>query len=94
MGILLFLFYFMVLRIVSFNARGLLNGLKFEKVKELCKNDDMILLQETNWKGNVIEDFKSRWEGEIFFSNEEKSLGVGVAILIKKRESYYDKTNV
>lgn len=88
------LFYFMVLRIVSFNAKGLLNGLKFEKVKELCKNDDMILLQETNWKGNVIEDFKRRWEGEIFFSNEEKSLGVGVAILIKKRESYYDKTNV
>lgn len=51
----------------------------------------MILLQETNWKGNVIEDFKRRWEGEIFFSNEEKSLGVGVAILIKKGKGIMTK---
>ncbi len=91
MGIFIVLFYLMVLRIVTFNARGLLNGFKFEKVKELCKNEDMILLQETNWKGNVMEDFKRRWEGEIFFSNGEKSVGGGVAILIRKGKDFVTK---
>ncbi len=41
---------FMLLRIVTFNARGLLDIRKFEKVKEMCKGEDVILLQETNWR--------------------------------------------
>ncbi len=84
MGILWLLFYFMVLKLVTFNARGLMNGLKFEKVKELCRNEDVILLQETNWKENVMEDFKKRWEGELLFNNEEEKMGGGVAVLIRK----------
>lgn len=40
----------MVLNIISWNARGLLNVEKFEKMKELCKEANVILLQETNWK--------------------------------------------
>lgn len=39
-----------LLSIVSLNVRGLLNMEKFEKVKELCKKTNVILLQETNWK--------------------------------------------
>lgn len=84
MRFLFVLFYFMVLRIVTFNARGLLNGFKFVKVKELCKNDDVILLQETNWRGNVMEDFKRRWE-----KNGRRS-----GYFDKKRAGYYGKTNV
>lgn len=70
MGILrFFIFYFMVLKIVTFNARGLMNGFKFEKLKELRKNEDVILLQETNWKENVMEDIMERenWEEELLF---------------------------
>ncbi len=51
----------------------------------------MILLQETNWKGNVMEYFKRRWEGKIFFSNGEKSVGGGVAILIRKGKDFMTK---
>lgn len=39
-----------ILSIVSLNVRSLLNMEKFEKVKELCKKTNVILLQETNWK--------------------------------------------
>uniref|UniRef100_A0A8C2FGH2 exodeoxyribonuclease III n=1 Tax=Cyprinus carpio TaxID=7962 RepID=A0A8C2FGH2_CYPCA len=84
MGILWLLFYFMVLKIVTFNARGLMNVYKFEKVKELCRNEDVILLQETNWKENVMEDIRKRWEGELLVNNEEEKMGGGVAVLIRK----------
>lgn len=84
MGILWLLVYFMVLKIVTFNARGLMNGFKFEKMKELCKNEDVILLQETNWKENGMEDFKKRWEGELLFNNGEEKMGGGMAFLIRK----------
>lgn len=76
--------YFMVLSIVVFNARGLLNREKFEMVKELCKDEDLIILQETNWRGDVMDDFKKRWAGEIFFNNDDGRMGRGVAILIRK----------
>lgn len=69
MGFMLVLLYFMVLSVVVFNARGLLNEMKFEKLKELCKNEDIILLQETNWRRDVMDVFKKRWDGEIFFNN-------------------------
>ncbi|MCI4374215.1 hypothetical protein PGIGA_G00003730 [Pangasianodon gigas] len=72
MEILWLLFYFMVLKIVTFNARGLMNGFKFEKVKELCRNEDVILLQETNWKENVMEDFKKDGKGNYFSITKRK----------------------
>lgn len=78
-----FLSFLIVLKIVTFNARGLMNGVKFEKVKELCRDEDVILLQETNWKESVMEDFKKRWEGELFFNNNEGKMGGGVAMLIR-----------
>lgn len=74
----------MLLKIVTFNARGLMNSVKFEKVKELCRDEDVILLQETNWKENAMEDFKRRWEGEFIFNNGEGKPGGGVAVLIRK----------
>lgn len=76
--------FLIVLKIVTFNARGLMNGVEFEKVKELCRDEDVILLQETNWKESVMEDFKKRWEGELFFNNAEGKIGGGVAMLIRK----------
>lgn len=76
--------YLMVLGIVVFNARGLLNREKFEMVKELCKNEDLIILQETNWKSDAMDDLKRRWAGEIYFNNGDGRLGRGVAILIRK----------
>lgn len=86
MGFMLVLLYFMVLSVVVFNARGLLNEMKFEKLKELCKNEDIILLQETNWRRGVMDVFKKRWDGEIFFNNGEGQMGRGVAILIRKNK--------
>ncbi len=75
MGTLLLLFYFMVLKLVTFNARGLMNGFKFEKVKDLCRNEDVILLQETNWKENVMEDFFLKMVKNYFSIMERKKMG-------------------
>lgn len=61
--LILFLFLLMVLKCVSFNARGMMEKGKFEKIREKCKNKDMIVLQETNWKDYVMEDFKKKWGG-------------------------------
>lgn len=58
---------------------------KFEKIREKCKNKDMIVLQETNWKDYVMEDFKKKWEGDILYNNGDGKSGRGVAFLIKKR---------
>lgn len=43
-------FCVMVIRMVAFNARGLVDIRKFENVKEMCKNEDVIVLQATKWK--------------------------------------------
>lgn len=54
-------------------------------MKELCKGANAILLQETNWKNEKMEDFKSRWNGDVFYNNgDESGRGSGVAILIKR----------
>ena len=74
----------MLLRIVTFNARGLSNVGKFEKVKEMCKREDVILLQETNWREEYMTEIRKRWSGEIFYNNGDGRLGRGVAILIKE----------
>lgn len=58
-----------LLSIVSLNVRGLLNMEKFEKVKELCKKTNVILLQETNWKNEMMESVKRRWKGEMYYNN-------------------------
>ncbi len=42
--------FLMTLCIVSINVRGLTSVDKFDKLKELCKTADVILLQETFWK--------------------------------------------
>lgn len=58
---LIFYYYLLIimfLNIVSWNARGLLNIEKFEKMGVLCKIADMIVLQETNWKMKVLKGFK------------------------------------
>lgn len=87
----------MVLNFVSFNARGLMSVKKFEMVKELCKKQDVIILQETNWKDEMIEDVKKRWKGQMFYNNGDGRIGRGVAILIKENveinsyEVYNDK---
>lgn len=87
----------MVLNLVSLNARGLMGVKKFEMVKELCKKQDVIILQETNWKDEMIDDMKKRWKGQMFYNNGDGRIGRGVAILIKENveinsyEVYNDK---
>lgn len=76
-------FSLMVLSCVTFNARGLLDLKKFEKVKEKCKREDIIVLQETNWRENVMNDYKKRWEGGILYNNGDGRFGRGVAFLMK-----------
>lgn len=75
---------FMLLNIVSWNARGLLNMEKFEKMGELCKEADVILLQETNWKNESVKRLQTKWDGNIHFNNGDEKAGRGVAILIKR----------
>lgn len=79
-----YVFIFMVVSFVTFNARGLLDFNKFEKVKEMFKNVDMIILQETNWKDVHVNELRKRWDGEILYNNEDKRYGRGVAFLIRK----------
>lgn len=74
----------MFLKIVSWNARGLLNMEKFEKMKVLCKNTDVIVLQETNWKNESVKRFETKWDGNIYFNNGNDKAGCGVAVLIKR----------
>lgn len=73
----------MVLSCVTFNARGLLDMGKFEKVKEKCKREDIIALQETNWRENVMIDYKKKWDGGILYNNGDGRFGRGVAFLMK-----------
>lgn len=78
----------MTIRFVCLNARGLMSKDKFNVVKELCKNEEIILLQETNWKNEVMEDFKKRWKGEMFYNNGDGRMGRGVAILIRENVDF------
>jgi len=87
----------MVLRLVTFNARGLLNIKKIDKVKQMCKQEDIILLQETNWREGCIKEMRGNWEGEFWYNNGDGRYGRGVAILIREnsgingKEIYKDK---
>ncbi len=74
----------MAIRLACLNARGLMSKEKFNMVKEICKNEEVILLQETNWKNEVMVDFKKRWNGEMFYNNGDGRMGRGVAILIRE----------
>lgn len=91
------IFIGMVLSLVSLNARGLMGKRKFEMVNELCKEQDVIILQETNWKEEMIVDVEKRWKGQIFYNNGDGRMGRGVAILIRENveinsyEVYNDK---
>jgi len=57
---------------------------KFERVKEKCRGEDVIVLQETNWKESVMMEYKKKWEGDILYNNGEGRLGRGVAFLMRK----------
>lgn len=92
MGFKHFFTFFMFLRIVTFNVRGLLDTKKFEKVKEMCKENDMILLQETNWKESVMVDIRRRWDGDILYNNGVEKQGRGIAFLIKRNSGIKCKT--
>ncbi len=50
--------FLMTLCIVSINVRGLTSVDKFDKLKELCKKADVILLQETFWKDEMMDSLK------------------------------------
>lgn len=87
LNVFIFFYVFMVLNIVTFNARGLLDFNKFGKMKEMCKNEHVIVLQETNWRETHINDVRKRWEGKIVYNNEDKRYGRGVAFLIRENEN-------
>lgn len=74
----------MFLKIATLNVRGLLEQGKFEKLKLLCSRSNVLVVQETNWRDEVMESFKKKWKGDIFYSNGDGRLGRGVAFLIKK----------
>ncbi len=73
----------MVIRLACFKARGLMSKEKFNMLKEIFKNEEVILLQETDWKNEVMDDFKKRWNGEMFYNNGDGRMG-RVAILIRE----------
>ncbi len=79
-----FVLFFMLLKIAVLNVRGLVKINKFEKLKETCKRANVILLQETNWREELIYGFKRKWRGEIFYNNGDGKIGRGFAILIKR----------
>lgn len=74
----------MFLKIATINVRGLLDQGKFEKLKVLCKRSNVLVVQETNWREEVMESFKRKWKGDIFYNNGDGRKGRGVAVLIKK----------
>lgn len=76
----------MALCIVSINVRGLMRMDKFGKMKALCKKADVILLQETCWKDEMMEGFKRSWRGGIYCNNGGGN-GKGVAVLCKRHMS-------
>ncbi len=79
-----YLLIIMHLNMVSWNARGLLNMEKFEKMEVLCKEADVIVLQETNWKNESVKRFQTKWDDNIYVNNGEEKAGSGVAILIRR----------
>lgn len=58
----------------------------------MCKGENIIVLQETNWKDEVMEDLKKRWNGEVVYNNGDGRKGGGVANLIDNYMN--DKWNV
>lgn len=80
----LFSVVFMFLRVVSFNARGLMDVEKFENMKEICRGVDVFVLQETNWKNDCVKRFENLWDGNIHCNNSTEKTGKGVAILIRR----------
>lgn len=79
-----YLHLLMVLSCVTFNARGLLDLKKIQNVIEKCKRADVIALQETNWRDDVMDVFKREWEGGLFYNNGDGRMGRGVAFLMKE----------
>lgn len=91
MGTLNVFICLMLLKTVTFNARGLLDVRKFEKVVEMCKGEDLILLQETNWRDDFMNKIRERWGGEILYSNGHGRMGRGVAFLMKENRGIFGK---
>lgn len=65
---------------------------KFKKVKEACKREDIVALQETNWKNDTMHDFEKTWDGGVLYNNGDGRLGRGVAILIRENIGVKGKT--
>lgn len=50
----------MFLSIATINVRGLLDQGKFERLKEVCKRANVLMIQETNWRDDVMTEFKRK----------------------------------
>ncbi len=83
-GIKLTALCIMLLSIAVINVRGLLNQGKFDRLKECCRRANVLMIQETNWRDEVMNDFKKKWKGNVICNNGDGRKGRGVAILIKK----------
>lgn len=73
----------MTIVLASFNANGLKNITKFEKLMMLCKAD-IICLQETHWDEKTERQMGKIWHGQ-FFSSHGTNRVRGVSILINKK---------
>ncbi len=71
----LFSVVFLFLRVVSFNARGLMDVEKFENMKEICRGVDVFVLQETNWKNDCVKRFENLWDGIYIVIIVQRKLG-------------------
>lgn len=58
----------------------------------MCKQEDVIILQETNWKEEHISEIRKKWNGKILYNNGDDRFGRGVVVLI--RENIDVKCNV
>ncbi len=73
----------MLLSIAAINVGRLLIQGKFDRLKECCRRANVLMIQEMNWRDEVMNDFKKKWKGNVICNHGDGRKGRGVANLIK-----------
>ena len=84
--LLLTVFCFSIMFILSWNVNGLRDLRKMQEVFTTVKNchSSLCFLQETFWDNQFIERYKHLWDGDIIFNNCPHENRKGVALLVSK----------